>query len=434
MIDDLQPFLERSKRQDLVQRLNNKDPEQSLGAEAELSIAWSLREFDLEIEPIWWKPPKCPDIYVEGLVLSNPLAIEVTSFADVAVSGEDVMDHCVQELVNVANAERKGAGNYLYFNFAETSIYRRGRNERGIAAPRDYKPSEATKLLISNWIITDRKSERHLRIEDAGLVVEIEYRAYKQIRYHNYHVSRPPRVYSDTSSPLYRRLAEKAVQLKDTPDSVWRVIVVIEAGSRFLAELSSKKVYLGVERYLTAQQVIQKFVQDKCDKIDAVIVLVPTKRPVNNFNLRSEPSSKWHVSIFGSKGIISNNLQNAFKRVIETIPAPRFDGFNARSLIRQKALKYDARGWYLAQGWTMKDDNYTYRMSSRAFQDFLAHRIDEEQFRRFVGAEKIGPSIGRFLDQGYTIQSIQFESGGIDKDDDYIVLELSRDPAACAFE
>jgi hypothetical protein len=82
----------------------------------------------------------------------------------------------------------------------------------------------------------------------------------------------------------------------------------------------------------------------------------------------------------------------------------------------------------------MKDNQYTYRMSARAFQDFLAQRIDEKQFRHFVGAAEERPSIGRFLNQGYTIQDIRFESGGTDEDDDYVVFKLALDAAAGPFQ
>lgn len=433
MINDLRPFLDAEKRRDLVQRLNNKDSEQSLGAEAELSIAWSLRKFDLEIEPVWWKPPKCPDLYVEGVIDDIPLVIEVTAFADAAVSGEDVMDHCAQALIALVNAEQKRFGEHLYFHFAETRNYQRGRNERGIAAPKDYSPSEATRQRIVSWINSKPLERQRLRIEDAGLIVEVEIRPYRQIRYHNYHVSRPPRTYSDTRNPLYRRLAEKSKQLRDTPSGVLRTIFLIEAGSRFLAEVNNTHRWAG-ERYSTARQIIQKFIKDQPDKVDSVVVLVPTIPSLRRgIGSDSKRKSTWQVAIFADDNSVRDSLSSALEMITSALPEPRLDGFNARSLIRQKAMNYDARGWYLSWGWSMKDGNYTYRMSARAFQDFLAQRIDEKQFRHFVGAEKEGPSIGRFLEQGYTIQNIRFESGGTDEDDDYVVFEFALDAAASPF-
>ena len=82
---------------------------------------------------------------------------------------------------------------------------------------------------------------------------------------------------------------------------------------------------------------------------------------------------------------------------------------------------------------TSTGNDITYRMSSRAFQDFLAGRITEEQFRHFLGDAEGGSTVGRFLDQGFMISEITFEKGSVDEDDDTLVLRLSKDPAAQSF-
>lgn len=434
MLDELMPRLTSEKRKDLVRRLNSKDPEQSLGAEAELSIAWSLRTFDLEVEPVWWEPPRSPDLYIEGLIADIPLVIEVTAFADVALSGEDVMDHCAQLLIDLANQEKKGFGDCLYFHFAETSNYQRGRNERGIAASKDYRPSDVTQKRLAAWINSNPSAKQRLKIDEAGLLVELEAKEFKQTRYHNYHVPRPPRIYSDTRNPLYRRLADKSKQLRDAPSGVWRTIFLVEAGSRFLADVNNAHRCGGVERYSTARQIIQKFIDDKSDKVESVVVLVPTRNYRSGFWSGTEPKSSWDVTVFGSDNSIKDALISALEMLTSVLPEPRLDGFNARSLIRQKAMGFDAHGWYLSPSWNMNEDICTYRMSARAFQDFLAQRIDEKQFRYFVGIGEDGPSMRRFLEQGYTIHDIRFESGGTDEDDDYVVFELALDAAARPFE
>ena len=79
-------------------------------------------------------------------------------------------------------------------------------------------------------------------------------------------------------------------------------------------------------------------------------------------------------------------------------------------------------------------DEITYRMSSRAFQDFLADRITEKQFRHRLGDGDGGSTIGRFLDQGFMISEISFEKGGLDEDDDTSILRFLKDPAARSFE
>lgn len=430
MLDDLSYVLDVSKRQDLVKRLNNKDPEQTLGAEAELLVAWSFREFDLEIEPCWWLPPKCPDLYVEGLIEGTPLAIEVTAFADVGISGEDVMDHCAQALKEVANEEKNGIGEYLYFHFSETSENSSGGNKRGIAAAKPYLPSASTRTQISTWIKSNPSFGQRLKIEDLGVIVDIEKKEHRQIRYHNYHVSRPPRVYSDIQNPLYRRLTEKSSQLRDAPEGVLRIIIIVEAGSRFLADVINKDRRRGIESYSTANMIINRFVKEKKDTIDAVIILVPVTR----FFPRSNRENVWETRYFFGTDHISEVLSSAIQLCPSGLPQPKFDGFNARSLTRQKAVNYNSRGWYLPPRFYMKNDQVTYRMPARAFLDFLGKKITEEQFRRFVAAEIEGPSIGHLLDQGFVIQRINFESGGIDEDDDYLVFDLSASVTASPYK
>ncbi|MFP3385984.1 hypothetical protein [Tritonibacter sp. SIMBA_163] len=434
MVCDLTSHLEGEKRTDIVKRLNSKDPEQCVGAEIELAIAWSLRSLDLEIEPFWWAEGRSPDAYVEGLLPGKPAAIEVTAFAEAAISGETQMDHCAQVLSNIADAERRGSGRYLYFHFAETRHYRRGRYEREIAAPKCFAPSRATVLRVQEWVRSAPDPKARLIIKDDGLSVELEMRTQKQIRYHNYHVSRPPRTYSDTRNPLYRRLADKAKQVANAPSGVCRIIILVEAGSRFLAETSSRRGFNSVESYSTAQDIIQKVIKDKSDKLDAIIVLIPTVEHARPWRGRTQPEKYWSTHIFSTQERDSDPLAAAVESIIKQLPSPRFDGYNVRSLIRQKAMQHDARGWYRGTNISMQDNKLTYRMSSRALQDFLASRIDETQFRRFIGEQEDGPSIKRFLDQGYTIQGIQFEAGGVDDDDDCIVLEFARDAAASPFE
>lgn len=434
MIHDLAAQLISEKRKDIVRRLNSKDSEQSVGAEIELAIFWSLRNLDLEIEPFWWTEGRCPDAYVEGLLRDRPTVIEITAFADAAISGEAQMDHCVQELSKVADTARRGSSRYLYFHFAETRQYQRGRTERGIAAPSDFTPSDSTVRRLEEWVRSVPDAKARLRIEDGGLIVELEMRTHKQIRYHNFHVSRPPRTYSDTRNPLYRRLADKVRQVENAPAGVCRVIVLVEAGSRFLAEISSRRAFKDFEKYSTAQDIIEKIIVDKADKIEAIIVLVPKVEHNHNFTGRHGPKKYWSPHIFSTKNCNSDLLASAVETIVEHLPSPRFDGYNTRSLIRQKAMQHDSRGWYRGVNISMQNNKITYRMSSRAFQDFMANRIDEKQFRRFIGEGEDGPSIGRFLNQGYTIQEIRLEVGGLDDDDDCMVLEFARDPAASPFE
>lgn len=434
MINDLTPHLEGEKRTDIIKRLNSKYPEQCVAAEIELAIVWSLRNLDLEVEPFWWAEGRSPDIYVEGLLPDVAVAIEVTAFADTSISGEAQMDHCAQELAKIADVGRRGSGSHLFFHFAETRHYRRGRYEREISAPRDFLASDSTARKVQAWIVSNPKAGEKLKIEDGDLIVVLEMRSYKQARYHNYHVSRPPRVYSDTRNPLYQRLADKAKQVENAPSGVCRIIILVETGSRFLAEISSRWGGNRVERYSKPEEILQKLVADKSDKLDAVIVLVPV---VDHFGVafsRTRPERYWSAHIFCADEGDADTYAPAVEKIVGQLPSPRFNGYNVRSLTRQKAMQHDAKAYHRGTKISTQNNKLTYKMSSRALQDFLARRIDETQFRRIIGEYEDGPSIGHFLGQGYTIQEIQFESGGIDDDDDSILLVFTRDPAACPFE
>ena len=434
MLDDLSRHLDQDKRKDLVNRLNDKRVEQSLPAEMELTLIWTLRNLDLEIEPMWWANGKKPDAYVEGLLPSSPAVIEITAVADNSMSGEPQMDHCARQLINVANASQRGSGDYLYFHFAETRTYFRGRNERGIAAPKNYVPSEETKAFINEWLESNPDMGDRLRIEDGKLRVDVEKREHKQIRYHNFHVSRPPRAYSDTRNPIYQALSKKSSQVADAPEGTWKIIFLAEAGSRLLSNVSDLSNLYSVERHSTARNIISKFISDKKGKVDAVVVFIPIKKYNPGFLSSARYDKKWGVTVFGEENAKNIELLKSLNMLIKQLPKPNFDGFNARSLTRQGAMEPSARGWYLPTSMTFKDNKLTYRMSLRAFQDFLARRISEDKFRNFIGDNDDGPSIGHFLKQGYTIKNVRFESGGIDQDDDHVILEFAEDAAASLFK
>lgn len=73
----------------------------------------------------------------------------------------------------------------------------------------------------------------------------------------------------------------------------------------------------------------------------------------------------------------------------------------------------------------------TVRLPARALLDLLAGRIDPETFLRETGGLATKKNLFKlWLDQGRTIQGATFESGGLDEDDDYLVLTLADDPSA----
>lgn len=75
----------------------------------------------------------------------------------------------------------------------------------------------------------------------------------------------------------------------------------------------------------------------------------------------------------------------------------------------------------------------TISISARALLDLLAGRITPAQFNHMVGVKETPTQMNLFkhrLDQGDVISSVRIEPGGIDEDDDRLIIELTRDPSA----
>lgn len=435
MLDEIGKYLDAEKRSDLVNRLNNKRVEQSLPAEAELAVLWMLRDLEVfEIEPFWWAEGKKPDLYVEGLIPVVPSVVEVTAVSDNSMSGEKNMDSCARELMRVADKFERGIGKYLYFTFSEAAHRKRGIRIREILAPKEYRASPEVERIVRDWILSGRSLSQSLAVIDSGITVRMERRAYKHVQYHNFHTSRPPRTYSDTANPIYEGLSKKLSQVEFAPKGTWRIIVIFDAGSRNLANLAETNWGNGAEAHSTATSIIERFVRDKKGRVDAVVAVVPVVKFGTGLNIASGPKKRWHLKVFGEKCDINTQLASSLDAMIKQLPPPRFTGYNAMSMTRQRALSSNAIHSIMSTEVRFREGTMTFRISSRVFQEFLSGRISEEAFRRLIGEEEQGPSMKRSLNSGYTIASVRLEPSGVDFDDDHLVFDLKKDPSISEFE
>lgn len=428
MLDDISEILNGQKRSDLVARLNNRRVEQSLPAEMELASIWMLKNLgEIEIEPLCSDGRK-PDIYVHRLVNDLPGVVEVAAISDNSVSGENAMDHCARELSSAAEDIQTGLGQFLYFTFYESITVERGRAVRNIAAPREYRLSDRAAREIRLWLEADPTPD-HLCLEDNGLSVRIEKRPCSLARFYNFHTSRPPRIYSNTDNPIFKTLSKKLRQIEGANDGTLRIILLTDGGSRTLAELANRARPFSAERYSTAKDIISHFIRDKRGRVDAVVVLLPV---VKTFPPAAS-ECRWEVVVFAEEPCLTAALKEKFSSAAKILPVPRCDGTTARSLSRQNSTRQSLKYGYLGRSLTWKGNEMRYRISSRLFKEFLASRIDERRFRQLLGEGEGGLSFENFLKSGWIIRSIDFESGGIDKDDDYIVFEFVQDVSETSF-
>jgi hypothetical protein len=104
-------------------------------------------------------------------------------------------------------------------------------------------------------------------------------------------------------------------------------------------------------------------------------------------------------------------------------------------LQQQAAYAPDSRGWYVGTNITSGRTKMTVSISARALLDLLAGRLTQEHFQHAIGMDDARGRANLFklcLDRGEVISAIRLEPGGIDEDDDRLVIEFSKDPSASA--
>lgn len=430
MLDQMSPCLGPAKARDILRRLEKNDVTQAIPAEMELALLWALNILgELEVEPEWWEGGGRPDAYTTSLIDGCGAAIEIATPNDNRISGEEAMDRVALAISTYVNSIRKGLGSHLYYRFGEYNTYSGGSYQRGILAPDDFTLTDNQKSEIRTWLLNNPGEKELLRLTGTGLEVSIEATKRKQTRYHNIWSSMPPETHSLTDNPLYELLTRKARQLRGAREGVLRLIFLADGGSTLLQRIGRVGEIDPTHRRVSGRQIVSNFVRKFQSRVDGVVVFAPERPPLMGWDREIQ----WSIHAFTEAGI--PGLEEGLHRFASSLPRPRFEGYQARSLFRQGAYSPRAQGWYLAPNLKtrhgMSDSEIS--ISARLFVDFLAGRITEEQFRHFLG-DKPGQVgiVQRWLDQGMTISSVSLAPRSIDEDDDHLVLRFSDDPAARA--
>lgn len=428
MLDDLSGHLKGAKGRDLIGRLNNKRVDQVLPAEMELALIWAVAQLGhCDIEPCWWPNKKRPDVHTEALVPGRPSIIEIATHSDNKISGEDAMDGIAHEFCRFANTIRKGSGDYLYFRFHEECGYKSGRYFRRRLAPSAYRISDQAKKLFGTWLDSDAGNGVPLHILEPGLSVVVKMTAERQYRYFNFWSSMPPETHSIADNPLYDLLLRKLDQIKDAPSNTLRFIFLADAGSTLLNRVAQSSEIDFTKRRISGRQIISNFIAESDAKIDCIVVFSPIRSSKSTGGFERP---RWAVSLFNHPNL--DIPPGGLDRLASILPLPRFEGYQARSLFRQGSFELNARGWHEGTRFEFKAcGKMRVKVSARGLLDLLAGRITLDQFRYLLG-ERAGASarIQWCLEKGMTLTAVEIEPGGLDKDDDYLVLSFSDDPAA----
>lgn len=427
MLDELAPLVDARKARDLLARLEKNKVDQALPAEMELAFLWALSKIgDLDVEPDWWGDDRRPDAYTEHLVAGEPAVIEIAAPNDNAISGEQIMDGVAVRIGEFASHLEKDLGDHLYYRFAEERGYEGGVYFRRRLAPDGYVLSDDARSRIERWVTSGAAPGSKLHLIEPGLNVEIERTAHRQTRWHNIWSTMPPEAHSPDDNPLYKLLTRKLAQLKAARPGTHRFIFLGDAGSTLLNRMDNIGDYDPMRRRVSGYQILSHFVQANAHAIDSIVVIAPSRKRT----MMGLGELQWQVSVC-NRPEFEFDL-GPLAALVKHLPQPRFEGYQARSLFRQGAYKPTARGW--TRGMNIKGrvgGPMEVRISSRALMDLLAGRITAEQFRREVGERPGETNIFKhWLDAGKTIQGLAFEPGGLDEDDDHLVLTLANDPGA----
>lgn len=275
MLNDLGVYLESSKVQDLLFRLENKRPEQALPAEMEIGLLWGLAQLgEIEPGPEWFGTGRLPDAYSEWLFCGQPAIVEIAAMLDIGLSGENDMSRVSHRLCEAANRIKRKSGQHLFFYFGEENGYKQGKYFRRRKVEQDFTVTDELFNALAAWIRGPSHLDRErLHLNNGRTDVIVEWRERKPGRF-NFFCPMPSEAHSIKENPLYSLLVEKSAQMKNPNYGGIRSLLLADAGSTLLRRLQHADAG---NRTVSGQSIISNFLSSS--KIDMVCVFSPHRPP-----------------------------------------------------------------------------------------------------------------------------------------------------------
>lgn len=420
MLDELSSFLDQTKRNTLVNQIELLDTSPALAAEAELSMLWAISKVaQLSAEPILPNSSHRPDAWSDDLFVSGPAVIEVRALSDDNFSGKEAMDRTANVICGYANQLRKKAGEHLHFAFSERSYFDKRFHRERCVDP-NFTLTEHVKKLLKYWIMADDwPGSAPLRIIEGSTDVVVSWHK-KIFRSSRVHSTMPPVAYDLQDNPIYKALKKKTKQVRGAPSGTLRCVFLVDVGCSLLRDLQTRSAVREVGGAAIINHSLRKH------NIHIVCVFSHYREwPFNS----SGSFIRWKVGCFDKRGSsVPPGEYERLNKLAALLPPPRFEGYQARSLHEQGRFG-PLEGWHLGTTLHLKDGKMTIKVSARLIQEYLAGNIDPAEFQTRAFDKNRNLFEGQ-LSKGQTIRNVRFESGGLDKDDDYIVFEMGLDWAA----
>jgi hypothetical protein len=422
MLDAIGPLLSEGQANDLFKRLENLDTRSALAAEVELGLLWALSSVTrTTLHPELTGTKKRPEAFCPKLFPSAPAYVEITAVSDDTFSDRDKMERAANIISQFANRVRKGSGKHLYFHFGEKSGYENGKYQRVRRIDANFELSPSLETALWDWLSKpDWPDPQSIRLTEKTIDVAVQWkeRVHPEGRTFS---SMPPIAYDIEDNPVYRRLQSKRSQLSGVPDGLLKCIFLGDAGCDILRRLRQSNP---TRPAVSGEQIVWHFLARST--VDIVVVFSPQRQ--NPYDPLRSPRI-WRVTYFDKRANLQPIEYQQLEALAKMLPAPNYDGYQARSLHRQGAFDPQEHGQYLgslvtSRGFFMPT---SMRLSARLVLEYLAGRITREQFEHFGGMPDIFESA---LKAGNVFKEAHIESAGLDEDDDYLCFELDIDSAA----
>jgi hypothetical protein len=342
MLDELGPWLERGKGKDLLNRLENVRPNQSLPAEYELSITWAVSKIaTLEID----RPAgsRTPDIYSPDLLTSGPVIADVAAVDDFTLSRSDTM----RRACNIINAEADrlldDSSSHLHFTFREKMGYERSKNGRSEfcrrrLVRRDFQLDDDLRGALRGWLENGRPSQP-LSWNSPAISVLIEWREFVH-PLSNYFCTMPSLAYHVRENPLYAALRLKSRQLRGAPDGARRLVFLGDAGCGLLRDLGPRGPS---PETFSGGQIILRFLQDYPEIDFVLVVSAKRERSVSS----SQANRAWNSHIFTQISGIADADVERLNLLMDSMLPPNLSGSTAYSWHEQGMCEANAFGKYV---------------------------------------------------------------------------------------
>jgi len=428
MLDELGPWLVRSKATDLLKRLEHASPDQAVPAEFELALSWAVtKAARLEIDRPMGK--RTPDIYSPDLLPSAPVSVDVAAISDASLSGQALMRRAAKIINRTCDQLLAGASGHLHYTFRERSAYIRdqsgkSRFDRRRLITQSFQMDPQLRTALAKWL-ENGNANGSLDWNGKDINVTISWRDYVHPQLNTF-CTMPSLAYDLRQNPLYQVLESKAEQLRNVPEEVHRGILLGDAGCQLFNDIYRVD---RVNHTFSGQQVIETFLADE-DTIDFVAVFSVKRANTGSWDSSKNPRI-WYLHLFEQKKSQEWLDLSGVTRLRDLLPAPYLSGYEARSWHEQGMFAPQARGHYLPTTIGIGGKSMTAKISARALQELMAGRLTAKEFENWTVGRLPNP-FERQLAVGRTISSISLEPKGLDADDDYLIFTFADDPAAAA--